>query len=417
MMEPHPHSPIEPAPGGRILIIDDDPVVAGMLGVSLEAAGHAVIEACSGEEALANLAEAGSRPPPDLVFLDIDMAPGMDGYDTCRRLREFPALSHLPVIFLSGHDSLEDRLRAYDAGGSDFMAKPFMPEEVLRKTEIAIRQQRHQAAHDADNKSSFDAAMDALNSLGEFGVTLKFSRSALGCRSLRTLADLVIESMHFFGIDCHVQLRTPVETITRTSRGTAQPLEVSVIEKMQTMGRVFSFKNRMIVNYDSVSILVINMPTADEELCGRIRDHVAMIAEATELSANNISQRTEVVLRADELRHLADSSRHAIEHLRGSYRTLQTATRLELERMADSVGCLYDQLGLTKAEEIIIHNTLRGAVAQVMTLFEQSRDLDPKFAEISEVLNRASEFCLFQASLETASKDRESEATLSVELW
>ncbi len=416
-MEQHELPLTESTTGGCILVIDDDPVVAGMLGVSLAAAGHEIIEMNSGEEALARLADAEDALLPDIVFLDIEMAPGMDGYETCRRLREFPALQDRPVIFLSGHDGLEDRLRAYDAGGSDFMPKPFVPEEVLRKAEVALRHQRHQAAHQAENKSSFDAAMAALNSLGEFGITLKFSRSALGCRSLRTLASLVIESMHTFGIDCHVQLRTPVETLTRTARGTAQPLEVSVIEKMQTMGRIFTFKNRMIVNYDTVSILVINMPTADEELCGRIRDHVAMIAEATELSANNISQRTEVVMRADELRHLADSSRHAIEHLRSSYRTLQTATRLELERMADSVDGLYDQLGLTKAEELTIHNTLRVAVAQVMTHFDQSRELDPKFAEISEVLNQASEFCLFQANLETASNDRESEATLSVELW
>jgi CheY-like chemotaxis protein len=417
MMEQQLPLPSDTSVGGRILVIDDDPVVAGMLAVSLAAAGHEIIEANSGEEALAGLAAPGDGPMPDLVFLDIEMAPGIDGYETCRRLRELRASSDLPVIFLSGHDSLEDRLRAYDAGGSDFMAKPFMPEEVLRKADVAIRHQRQQAAHDAENRFSYDAAMAALNSLGEFGITLKFSRSALGCQSLRTLASLVIKSMQTFGLDCHVQLRTPVETLTLTQRGVALPLEISVIEKMRAMGRMFSFKNRMIANYDSVSILVTNMPITDEELCGRIRDHVAMIAEATELSASNISQRTEVVMRADELRHMADRSRHALEYLRGSYRSLQTATRLELARMTSSVDGLYDQLGLTNAEELTIHNTLRGAVAQVMALFEQTSKLDQQFAGIAEVLNRASEFCLFQTSLESASNDSESEAQLSVELW
>ncbi|MBV5335776.1 response regulator, partial [bacterium] len=78
------------AAGGCIMIVDDDPVVAGMLGASLAAAGYHVVELNSGEEALARLnggAGANDEPPPDIVFLDIEMGMGIDGYETCRRLR------------------------------------------------------------------------------------------------------------------------------------------------------------------------------------------------------------------------------------------------------------------------------------------------------------------------------------------
>lgn len=392
---------------GRILIVDDDPVAAGMLGVSLGAAGHEISEANSGEAALAQLAGLAQEALPDIVFLDIEMGMGIDGYETCRRLRAGDTTRDLPVIFLSGHDGLEDRLHAYDAGGSDFMAKPFVPDEVLRKAEVAIRHYRRQQATAAAHRSSFGAAMTALTTLGESGVTLKFSRDALGCHTLGALATLVIRSIRSFGIDCHVQLRTPSQTLTLTPQGPASPLEESVIEKTRAMERIFSFRNRMIVNYDSVSLLVMNMPVADDDLCGRIRDHATMIAEAAELAADNINLRNEAVSRSFILRQLADASRQAVEELRSNYRDLQVATRHELETMTHSIEGMYVHLALTNKQEFTISDTVRGAVNHVLALFERSSELDQNFAGIVAGLTQASEYTVAQ----------EDEMAPSIELW
>jgi DNA-binding response OmpR family regulator len=395
------------SPGGRILIVDDDPVVAGMLGASLIAAGHDIVEAYSGEEALAALAGLSSERLPDMVFLDIEMGMGMDGYETCRRLRAATATHDLPVIFLSGHDELDARLRAYDNGGSDFMAKPFVPDEVLRKARLAIAHKRRQEATIAEIVSSSGTAITALTSLGDSEVTLKFSRGALGCRTLHAMAALTIDSMASFGLNCHAQLRTPTVTLTLTPLGPASPLEESVIERSKTMGRIFSFGNRLIVNYDNVSLLVTNMPLADESLCGRIRDQAATIAETAELAVGNIALRSEAVIRADELRVLASVSREAVEELRGSYRELQVATRLELEAMVHTIEGLYVHLGLTNNQEFTISDTVRGAVDRVLTLFESSSALDQNFASIVEGLTQAGEYTVTQ----------ENEAPLTVELW
>ncbi|MCF8178984.1 MAG: response regulator [Sulfuritalea sp.] len=394
---------------GSILIVDDDPAVAGMLGVALAAAGHQITEANSGEEALAYLtkcADSTQGPLPEVVFLDIEMGMGIDGHETCRRLCAADATRDLPVIFLSGHDALDDRLRAYDAGGSDFMPKPFVTNEVLRKAALAIRHRRWQLAA-ADSRTSFDAALTALTSLNESGVTFKYSRGALGCRTLHTLAKLTVESMAYFGIDCHVQLRAPTQTLTQTPRGPASPLEESVIEKMRPMDRIFSFKNRLIVNYDKISLLVTNMPVADEELCGRIRDHAATIAEAAELAVENVSLHTEAIRIAEELRQLAKASRVAVEQLRGNYRELQLATRVELDTLAHTIEGMYVHLGLTNKQEFTISDTVRGAVDRVLTLFEHSSELDRNFAGIVTGLTKAGEYTVVQ----------EDEAAPTVELW
>ena len=394
-------------PAGRILIVDDDPVVAGMLGISLEAAGHEIIEANSGEEALARLAGQNAEQLPDVVFLDIEMGMGIDGYETCRRLRDSDLTRELPVIFLSGHDALDDRMRAYDAGGSDFMAKPFVPEDVLRKARIAIRHKRRQEAVVAEKSSSFEMAMTAMTSLGDTGVMLKFSRGALGCRTQRALAALTIESMRPFGIDCHVQLRTPAEVLTMTPQGPASPLEESVIERSRTMDRIFSFGNRLIVNYDNVSLLITNMPVSDSDLCGRIRDHAASIAEAAELAVGNIALRTDAMQRTNDLRTLADVSRRAIETLRGNYREMQLATRVEMENMTNTIEGMYVHLGLTNTQEYTISDTVRGSIDRVLTLFEGNSELDHHFASIVEGLTKAGDYVVSQ----------EDEAPPTVELW
>lgn len=392
---------------GRILIVDDDPIAAGMLGVLLSTAGHEAIETSSGEEALALLATLNPAQLPDVIFLDIEMGMGLDGYETCCRMHAHDALQGIPVIFLSGHDGLDDRLRAYQAGGSDFIGKPFVPAEVLHKARLAIRHKRRLGVAEEDKRTSVDLTMTVLTNLGESGVTLKFSRGALSCSTLRALAALTIKSMSSFGLNCHIQLRTPTETLTQTPQGPASPLEESVIEKSQSMGRVFSFGNRLIVNYESVSLMVTNMPIADEPLCGRIRDEAAVIAEAAEQALGNINLRTETMVRAEELRKLAEASREAVEELRKSYRDLQVDSRLQLERMTNTIEGMYVNLGLSNHQEFTISDTVRSSVEGVLTLFEGSSKLDLNFASIVESLTKAGNYKLIQ----------EEEAPLNVELW
>ena len=102
------------ASGARILIVDDEPVAAGMLGVTLAAAGFQIVEVNSGEEALAILAGAadmGIGMLPDIVFLDVEMWGGIDGFEVCRQIKSKPETSQIPVIFLtSKSDAASEQL-------------------------------------------------------------------------------------------------------------------------------------------------------------------------------------------------------------------------------------------------------------------------------------------------------------------
>ena len=128
----------ETASGGRILIIDDDPVITGLLTVALSSAGHDIVEANSGEAALALLAGLGAASLPEIIFLDIEMWDGIDGYETCRRLKANPATSHIPVIFLTGKSEPAYELLGLALGAVDYIAKPLTPAVICTRAALAL---------------------------------------------------------------------------------------------------------------------------------------------------------------------------------------------------------------------------------------------------------------------------------------
>ncbi len=124
-----------------VMIVDDNPNNLKVLGSMLQQADYKVRPALSGEMALRAL----HTGLPDLILLDIRM-PTLDGYEVCRRIKADPALSDVPVIFISALQDMEDKVHAFQAGGVDYIVKPFQLEEVLVRvrTHLELAQARRE---------------------------------------------------------------------------------------------------------------------------------------------------------------------------------------------------------------------------------------------------------------------------------
>jgi CheY-like chemotaxis protein len=362
----------------RVLIADDDPVLRETLRFSLEL-DFAVEVVDSGEACLQRLA-VGSQ---DLVLLDIEM-PGIDGYETCRRLRaDFPAL---PVIFVSSKDTLEERLRAFDSGGDDFVTKPFDTEVLSRKALRVVQQQAERSQLAAEKNSLQQMAMGFLQNMGETGVLLNFMRNTLNCLSYEVLAERLLQAAKEYGLNCHIQVRHEAGKISWTDHGQASELEVSILEKSNSMGRIFQFSNRLVVNYSYVSLLVNDMP-ADTELAGRIRDNMAILVESAEAIAETIGLRKQAAQRDVALQKAFEHSYGAIERLREMYRRQQMDTRFLLQGLMDNVEKTYVFLGLTVTQEEAFSETVKGDADQILQLFEQSDAFEQEFNRILNALS------------------------------
>jgi two-component system, NtrC family, sensor kinase len=130
-----------------ILIVDDVPANLTLLTGILKQHGYKVRPALSGSLAL----EAARHAPPDLILLDIHM-PEMDGFEVCRCLKADEALKDIPVVFISALTETRDKIQAFDAGGVDYITKPFQVEEVLARVRTHLELRRYRRELKRKNK-------------------------------------------------------------------------------------------------------------------------------------------------------------------------------------------------------------------------------------------------------------------------
>jgi putative two-component system response regulator len=121
------------SPSARIFVVDDDPQVRSLLRTLLKSRGYGVEEFGAGEPALERI----RTDPPDLVFLDLQL-PDRSGHSVLEEIRSNLATRLLPVVMLTGFATSEQKVRAYELGVTDFLAKPFSPDELLPRVRSLV---------------------------------------------------------------------------------------------------------------------------------------------------------------------------------------------------------------------------------------------------------------------------------------
>ncbi len=119
---------------GKILIVDDTPENIDVVRALLEEEGYETIIATNGEKAI----ERGIKSNPDLILLDIQM-PGIDGFETCRRMKELEEFKETPIIYLSALADTNSIIKGFKFGAVDYITKPFKAEEVLTRVENQLK--------------------------------------------------------------------------------------------------------------------------------------------------------------------------------------------------------------------------------------------------------------------------------------
>ncbi|HET6428878.1 MAG TPA: diguanylate cyclase [Phycisphaerae bacterium] len=123
----------------KVLIVDDSPEALAIATARLSREGVEILCAGGGRAGL----ETVRAERPDLVLLDVDM-PDLSGFDVCRQLKSDPALSMIPVVFVSGSDDTADKVRGLDLGAADYVTKPFNAFELRARVRAALRTKRLQ---------------------------------------------------------------------------------------------------------------------------------------------------------------------------------------------------------------------------------------------------------------------------------
>lgn len=153
----------------RVLLIDDEQFYYKLLQKSLKEAEYQLEYAKSGNEGLAKIPSF----EPEMLIVDLKL-PELDGFEILKRLRRDPKFSYVPVIVITSHDELSDKLRAFDLGADDYLVKPFQPEELVARMGILARRGRAIQIAQKEGTSASAATIVTVHSL----------RGGLGCSSI-----------------------------------------------------------------------------------------------------------------------------------------------------------------------------------------------------------------------------------------
>lgn len=365
---------------GRILIVDDDPLSRATHRAIL-AKQFDVLTAASGSEALTLC----QQQLPDLVLLDVEM-PRLDGYETCRQLRQWTSV---PIIFVTAHQSLEEHLKAYDAGGNNLATKPVSSEILLRKVSLAIAQHRAASQLIEEKEAIERMARGFLSSASQSGSLINFMRESIVCQDYETLAREILRATEDLGLQCIVQVRHNDDSTAVTKNGELSPLEISILDNAASMGRQFQFKQRLVVNYDRVSIVVKNMPdeASEPERSGSLRDSLTVLAETAETFAVNVDMRQEAQKRAEALQMGLSSAETALNQLAEDQRTMLLDIRLLLQEQVDAIEKTYGWLGTSQVQEATISSTMDHSVQRILSRLAGAGDFDSRFAQVISALH------------------------------
>ena len=138
---------------GTVVVVEDDPHIADLVGLYLRREGFRVLLARDGDEGMALV----GREDPAIVILDVGLPGGRDGFDVCRELR---AKGDLPVLFLTARDDETDRIVGLELGADDYVVKPFSPRELVARVKAILRRARGQAPAPQDVVTVGDLEVD-----------------------------------------------------------------------------------------------------------------------------------------------------------------------------------------------------------------------------------------------------------------
>lgn len=352
-----------------ILIIDDSPNDIQILMENLKDK-YAILVATNGEKGI-NIANGPTKP--DVILIDVVM-PEMDGYTVCKKLKDNPETCDINVIFVSAHDTTEEKLAGYEVGGSDYVIKPVDPKELQSKVRIAIENKHLKESITIEKDFAFNTAMTAMTSAGEQGVVLEFLRHSFTVQTVENLAKMIVESTEKYNLKTTVQLNSVEGVINFGSTIPVPPLEQDLLTQLRKGNRIQEYDNRAIFNFGAISLLIKNMPEDDDQR-GRLRDHLAILLEGAETKFASLEMQ-------GQLSRLVHDARLALRRIDEEQVAHKKASQEYMDNLMLNLESSFIPWGLTEEQETILLTLVNKATNASLDHLEKGMKIDEKMRDI-----------------------------------
>lgn len=235
-------------PQQHVLIVDDEAKYRALLSDTFSDLKVSTAE--SGKSAISVLAKIS----PDVILLDLFM-PDIDGYEVCRAIRSNESTALTPIVFYSGMDSLEGKLKAYDLGGNDFIGKDRSNKEIRAKVMRLLSSEQEHKAIVKDLEAGACLVQNMQKETSALHLLSHFSQASQFCFDYETLATVLFNCLIKLNLRGVVYFRNSDDVYS--SSGSCSKLEEELLKNASSFGRIHSFcENRVIFNWESCALLV-----------------------------------------------------------------------------------------------------------------------------------------------------------------
>ncbi len=365
-----------------IICVDDEPVNLTIMEELLQD-GFALRTARSGAECLAAVAEE----LPDLVLLDVNM-PDIDGLETCRRLRAEPATADLPIIFISALASTDELMAGYEAGGDDYITKPFSEEILRKKIDVVLASQQRKRELQQISDRAVEALADNIGVTESLAVVVRFLYQSHAARSRNELVRNVFDCLRELELDSSLLLVEQPENRIWFSDDIDRPMESQILESLRGQDRVVSFGTRLALSSDHATLLVRNLPTQAER-SEQLHEQLSILMEGLDARLRGMVERRALDERKQLLISLLASARENLVeiermHQRQTKRGSQALDDLRAEFKRD-----LPELGLSREQTASLKRMVDTVATDLESILEAGLKTDERFAEVVEALAAA----------------------------
>ncbi|MGL4476038.1 MAG: response regulator transcription factor [Shewanella sp.] len=318
---------------------------------------------------------------PDIILMDINL-PDKDGITLCQELQL--RHSQVAVVFVSGMNTLEERLRAYNAGGVDFVAKPFeLKELIIKVSAVASYQQKQKVLAQAESLSR-SMAFQSMTESAQYGYVMQFFRQCFLCHDYQSLANAFFNVMAQFDLNTCLEIVTDKPEYFAPAGVAISPIETNILELLDKQGRLYDFGNRTVCSDKHVSFLIKNMPMNDDVLYGRIRDVIAVIVEGVEARVMDIRREQAMSNAIVDIKVL-------LKELGQSIAENDTKFQLALEKINIDIHSSFHVLDMNEEQEDYFANIVKKNLKQANSAQDAFLHLQLSLNTVMSVLEATSE--------------------------
>jgi CheY-like chemotaxis protein len=366
----------------KILAVDDEPFNLEIIEEILEELDFELQVATSGPECL-NMVEGYM---PQVILLDVSM-PQMNGYEVCKALKANPNTAHIIVMFVSARGTVEERMEGYSVGAEDYIVKPFGHDELKSKLKNLNQVLVEKQSLEKQVEDATSTAFNAMANSGEMGKIVNYVENIGFINDPQELGKALIDCLQSFDLQSNVEFRENNEISHFALNGVCSPIVVELFEMLKNKGRLHEFSHRILVNYELISLLILNMPDHDPDKHGRIRDHVCFIVSVTEQQLRAITTKKMLEAQQAKLNAVASTVHSKFHGLISLLNDNRQNNEKVFKQLQEELEERIPTMGLDEDQEVFIYKKVDETIQNSVAREESVVQVKAAFAEIEQDLS------------------------------